>query len=271
MSLVKDKLDILLLSETKIDQSFPPEQFLIEGYAKPLRRDRNKFGGGLLLYIRDDIPSKIIKMQYKLPSGIECLFAEINLRKKKYLIVGYNPHKDHSPNFLSHVGKVLDTLLCDYDNILLLGDLNSIQEEQCMKEFCETYNLENLINDPTCFKNVNNPSSIDVMLTNRKKSFQNSMTIETGLSDQHKMTTSILKVHFKKKVNYRSFKNFNELNFRNELKNSFQNNEKKNMTYDEFRDIFMRILNTHAPAKRRLVRDNNQPFTNKTLSKAIHA
>ena len=56
-----------------------------------------------------------------------------------------------------------------------------------MKDFCEMYDLENLISGPTCFKNANNPSSIDVMVTNRKTSFQNSMTIETGLSDHHKI------------------------------------------------------------------------------------
>ena len=38
-----------------------------------------------------------------------------------------------------------------------------------MKDFCELYNLENLIKDPTCYKNASNPSSIDVILTNRKK------------------------------------------------------------------------------------------------------
>ena len=68
-----------------------------------------------------------------------------------------------------------------------------------MKDFCETYNLENLITEPTCIKNPDNPSSIDVILTNRADSFQNSMTIETGLSDHHKMTTSVLKIYFKKK------------------------------------------------------------------------
>ena len=57
-----------------------------------------------------------------------------------------------------------------------------------MKDFCETYNLENLIKDPTCFKNANNPSSIDIMLTDRNIVFKNSITIETGLSDHHKMT-----------------------------------------------------------------------------------
>ena len=76
--------------------------------------------------------------------------------------------------------------------------MNSTQEEHCMNDFCDTYYLENHINEPTCFKNPINPSSIYIMLTNRKRSFQNSMTIETGLSDHHKMTISILKTFFKK-------------------------------------------------------------------------
>ena len=69
------------------------------------------------------------------------------------------------------------------------------QAEPNMKNSCETYNLENL-KVPTCFKNVNDPSSIDVMLTIRKNNFQNSMAIDTGLSDYHKMTVSILKIFF---------------------------------------------------------------------------
>ena len=70
------------------------------------------------------------------------------------------------------------------------------------------YDLENLIKGPTCFKNASNPSSIDVILTNRKNSYQNYMTIETGLSDHHKMTATLLKTYFKKKepvkISYRS-------------------------------------------------------------------
>ena len=99
VSLVKDKLDLFLLTETKIDQSFTTAQFLIEGYSKPFRRDRNKRGGGIILYVRDDIACKEIK-QTVLPPDIECLFIEINLRNKKYLIVGgYNPHKESSSYF----------------------------------------------------------------------------------------------------------------------------------------------------------------------------
>ena len=47
-SLIKDDIDILMISETKLDDTFPPGQFLIEGYSKPIRLDRNCHGGGIL-------------------------------------------------------------------------------------------------------------------------------------------------------------------------------------------------------------------------------
>ena len=131
--LVKDKLDIFLITETKIDESFPPAQFTITGYHNPFRKDRDKMGGGLLLYVRDDITCKEIKPS-NLPSDIECIFIEIRRRNKKYIVVGgYNPHRNTGPYFFNHVGKALDTLLCNYDNFLLIGDSNCTQEEKCMK------------------------------------------------------------------------------------------------------------------------------------------
>ena len=114
--------------------------------------------------------------------------------------------------FRTHVGNTLDKLLGDYDNILILGDFNSSLAEPTMKDLCETYNLGNLIKEPTCYKNASNSSSIDVMLTNKENSFHNSMALETGLNDYHKMTINILKTLFKKKepvkIKYRSYKNW---------------------------------------------------------------
>ena len=116
--------------------------------------------------------------------------------------------------------------MVNYENMILLGDFNASTNDDTMNEFCQMYNLHNLINEPTCYKNANNPSSIDVILTNRKRSFYDSITIETGLSDHHKMTLTVLKSYFKKKdpiiVNYRSYKTFNENLFRSELINVLQ-------------------------------------------------
>ena len=51
-----------------------------------------------------------------------------------------------------------------------LGDFNCTKSEKPMIDFCDMYNLHNLITEPTCYKNANNPSSIDLMLTNSKNS-----------------------------------------------------------------------------------------------------
>ena len=44
--IIQGYLDILALSESKLDQSNPTNVFDIEGYTQPFRRDRNKNGGG---------------------------------------------------------------------------------------------------------------------------------------------------------------------------------------------------------------------------------
>ena len=49
-SLKANAVDVLLLSLTKLDETFPLEQFLISGFAKPLRLDRNSKGGGVMLF-----------------------------------------------------------------------------------------------------------------------------------------------------------------------------------------------------------------------------
>ena len=54
--LIGNNIDILLISETKLDHSFPSTQFLIKGFSASYRFDRNSKGGGLLFYIREDIP-----------------------------------------------------------------------------------------------------------------------------------------------------------------------------------------------------------------------
>ena len=52
VSFVGSNLDKLMVSETKIDDTFPESQFLIEGFSKPFRLDRTAKDGEILLYIR---------------------------------------------------------------------------------------------------------------------------------------------------------------------------------------------------------------------------
>ena len=87
-----------MISETKIDNSFPKGQLLITGFCELFRIGRNIYGGGILLYIREDIPVKLLSVE---PSPAECLFVEINLRKRKPLVCySHNPHKGNISNHL---------------------------------------------------------------------------------------------------------------------------------------------------------------------------
>ena len=62
--LVLKYMDILVLTETKLDDSFPNSQFLVDGFSEPFRIDRNRSGGGVMIYIRDDIPSKLLTKHF---------------------------------------------------------------------------------------------------------------------------------------------------------------------------------------------------------------
>ena len=136
---------------------------MINGYVNPFRDDRNAHGGGLLIYVREDIPCKRLTTK-NISGDIEGIFIELNINKCKWLLMGgYNPNKESISYFLSHVSKIIDMYLKDYENIILIGDFNSTVNENSMSEFGQIYNLHNLINEPTCYKNPNNPSSIEMI------------------------------------------------------------------------------------------------------------
>ena len=123
--LIANEQDVFLLSETKLDEAFPLEQFLISGFAKPLRLDRNSKGGGVMFFIRDNIPFRLLESG-NLPFINEALFIERNFRKKKWLMCcGYNPNKSLINKFTHDIGKVLDSFIGNYDNFLIAGGLNS--------------------------------------------------------------------------------------------------------------------------------------------------
>jgi len=116
-----------------------------------------------MVFILEYIPTKLLKTNFSFST--EALFIELNLRRKKWLLC-CNPNKSNIGNHLSDISKNLDPYLCKYDNILLMGDYNAETTEAAMNDFLEAYSLQNLVKNPTCFKNPIKPSTIDLILTN---------------------------------------------------------------------------------------------------------
>ena len=110
---IQDNIDILMISETKTDASFPIGQFLLNGYRTLFRLDRNAHGRSILLYVREDIPSKFLLVEKNL---IESFIVEKNLRnKKKWLLsCSCNPKKTFLSNHIAELSKSLDLFTTKY-------------------------------------------------------------------------------------------------------------------------------------------------------------
>ena len=268
--LVLKHVDILVVTETKLDDTFPNSQFHMDGFSSPYRLDRNRNGGGLMIFVKEDIPNKLL-IKHNFPDDIEDLFIELNFRKSKWVLFGtYRPPAQSDQYFFNCVDKALDTY-SKYDNFLLAGDFNAEEHEPCLSTFLYQHDLYNLVKVSTCFKNPSKPTSIDLFLSNKNTHFQNTTALCCGLSDFHKLVLTVLKTSFDKnkprEIMYRNFKNFNSESFNNDLHNILS--EKQMKTCEEFEDTFLSVLNTHAPLKKKLLRANHSQYVTKALRKAI--
>ena len=143
--MIDQNIDIVCLAETKLDDSFPSSNFLIPGYSSPYRLDINSRSGGLLTYIKETIPSKLLE-NLIIPKGLQILPIEINLRKSKWLLISiYRPPSTPEKDFLIQMNKVLDFYSFKYENILTLGDFNMEISSNALQQFMEGQLLHSLI------------------------------------------------------------------------------------------------------------------------------
>ena len=134
--IIKDKLDIIVIGETKLDDTFPDNHLVISGSKKHYRLDKNRHGGGVMLYVRGDIPSKLLA-KHHFSKNIEAIFVEINLRKFQLLRVG-TYHSTHpvygttDNDYFEQMGFALH-VYSSYGKYLLAGDFNITEEECCLQ------------------------------------------------------------------------------------------------------------------------------------------
>ena len=131
------------------------------------------------------------------------------------------------------------------------------------------------MNKATCYKNSEKQTCIDLILTNCPPSFQTFCVIETGLSDFGKMVVTVMKTSYRKTqpkiILTVTVKNFSNDIFKDSLQKIFPQNLVN--TCDKDADDFLlswnKVLDQHAPCKKRYVRGNHSPFMNKNSPKAI--
>ena len=204
-------------------------------------------------------------------SNLEILVLEIYQNNGKWLFLAvYKPPNLNNIEFLKRIGAILDYYSQKYDNITIIGDFNIATENTHLQSMIQAYNLNNLIKEPTCFQS-NNPSQNDIILINQKSMYKFSNTFEAGLSDHHKLISTISKSGSFKgtpqiKV-YRSYKSFTMDNFKSILNQKLNN--LSSTTFDGFEETILSLLNKDAPLKKNIIRHNNGHFMTKELQKEI--
>ena len=177
-------IDILSIQETKIDRTFPNSQFHIDGY-KLFRRDRAKGGGGILIYINDNI---IATKETTSCKSLEAILLDMQIGKRHFVLISaYKPPNVDNNTLNTDLCKVLDQAFNLSENVICMGDLNcdimhplhNNKQEKCLLDICYIYDLDSIINKPTRIsKSIS--TCLDVILTNVPAFINSSDVLETG-------------------------------------------------------------------------------------------
>ena len=112
-----------------------------------------------------------------------------------------------------------------------------------------------------------------MFLTNCRKTFESTLTIETGLSDFHKLIVTVLEVKHEKVppkiTQYRDYKNFDSARFFERLQVRLTHLDMNSLDFGSLKKCFTELLNKVAPLKPKFMGANHSKFVTKDLSKAI--
>ena len=152
--------------------------------------------------------------KFKVSNNIEIIPFELNLRNDKWLFVSiYKSPLQTNRYFVSILGDLLVFYSNQYDNKVVIEDFDLEPSHPSLLSFMNSQNFVSLMKNKTYFKETS--SCIDFILTNRKYSFKNTSSYETGLSDHHQLIYSVMKkTTFKreepKKLIYMNYSNFSQ-------------------------------------------------------------
>ena len=144
-------LDYFVLSQTKLDNSFPSAQFSIENFEITYRRGRDNNGCGLIEFVRKGIITKKIK-EYETKVS-ENIASEFTISKKKWfcLSVYRPPTSTNLEIFFEELTNFLSKAVNKYGNLVVMGDFNiKLNKTDCigfgkLEEFCDNFNLANIV------------------------------------------------------------------------------------------------------------------------------
>ena len=145
------------------------------------------------------------------------------------------------------------------------------ETETILCEFLNAYNAKNLVKNKTCLKSIEDPSCVDLIITDKPGSFQHTNVFEIGISNHHELVTAVMKAKFTKAsskcVHYHNYKNFNEQDFKLELRGKLEV-DVIDASYETFHNVYLNLLKENTPIKTKVIRGNQASYITKAYRKA---
>ncbi len=270
MWLFENPFDILAINESKIDPTIRDSEIYINNYSI-VRFDRNRFGGGVALYIKNTIP--YTERKDLVPDNLEMICVEINRQHSRPFLITtwYRPPNSELDIFNNFE---LFPFKCDMENkeLIIVGDLNCDVNKvpldsptHKLQTLSSLYQLTQVINDPTRVTETTS-TLIDLILTNKAENISCAGVLHLGISD-HSLVYAVSKFELSKSrpsiKEVRDFKYFSDSDFRADLMQVPWDTicyDDPNTCWIVWKSFFNEILNKHAPMRQRRLKAKSVPW-----------
>ena len=276
----KHEFDILGINETWLDVFISDHELLIDHYDL-LRHDRNRQGGGVCLFVRKSLKYSTVQT---VKDKLESIWINVAFNNNNVGIgCMYRPpsaDQEYYNDMLDQIEQVKATS----DDIILMGDLNfnyvlNEHLSSCPVHYIESaYELTQLVDKPT---RVTQSSStlIDLILSSMPQQHECTRVLPVSLSD-HYLVYTILRWKSKKPgchntIKFRDFKNFESCKFIDDLQQAtpitqYTTQESFLHDWEDFKNKFIRISNTHAPMVSRRLKQRCNPWITPDIVKIMY-
>ena len=278
---IASNFDIFIANETWLDSSFTDADLEIYNY-NIFRRDRNRHGGGVCIYVKTHLKCNLV---HGMGINIESLWLSLCIDNENFIVGSiYRPPSSDScynEQMLDEIEKLKN--LCD--NVILLGDLNcdcfkkNPTSSNLVSEIEDLFDMKQLIDEPTR-ETLTCSSLIDIILTTVPEKHEQTGVLKVSLSD-HYCTQTILKSHpnpMKEKhnlVTYNDFKNFHLEGFVQDIRDTLQNLHQTNCNnvcqlWESFKLKFLEICRKHVPLVQRRLKRRYKPWVSHDIIQLMY-
>ena len=181
-----ESYDIVAICESWLSADVLNSEICIDGY-NTIRKDRNRHGGGVLLYIKNSIPYTHLQIQHP---DLELIMAECHIKSRLYTLgVFYRPLSS-STTQISRLHDILSLLRPqNLSNLVLCGDFNIDQTgnasplSKVLHDLSLDFNISQVVQEPTRVT-ATTSSLIDLVLLSNPSSLESCSTLSPiGTSD----------------------------------------------------------------------------------------